>query len=429
MIPKPIFYHREICRLCGDRNVEPVVRLAPVPLITPNIRRHEELRDTPEIAREIPLDLYHCGKCGHIQLLDVVAPEIIYGDYLYRTSISVGLPEHFRELAMDVIARIRPPSGALVVEIGSNDGSQLRCFKAKGLKVLGVDPARAIAEDATRNGLETLTAFFSRALAEKIRASHGEAAIIIANNVIANIDDLDDVAEGIALLLAPDGVFVMETSYALDVFEHCLIDTIYHEHVSYFLVAPLVTFFARHGLELSHVRKVSTKGGSIRITVQRKDAKRPVDESVARAIAAEIKAGVDRREVLKQLSNRIDTLRDALIRMLSADSQSGRSVAGYGASVGTQSLIHQLGLGRFLACVIDDNPLKEVLVGPDFRLPIVSADWLYTNRPGSVVILAWRYAEGILGRHVRYLQDGGRFVVPLPELSVVEGRNRALATG
>jgi hypothetical protein len=403
--------------------------LAPVPLITPNMRFPEQPCDVPEIVREIPLDLYHCGKCGHIQLLDIVAPEIIYGDYLYRTSVSVGLPEHFNELATDIIARIRPPAGALVVEIGSNDGSQLRCFKGKGLKVLGVDPAHAIAEDATRNGLETLTAFFSRALAEKIHASHGLAAIIIANNVIANIDDLDDVAEGIALLLAPDGAFVMETSYALDVFEHCLIDTIYHEHVSYFLVAPLVTFLARHGLELIHVQKVSTKGGSVRITAQRKGAKRPVDESVARAIAAEVKAGVDRREVLNQLSYRIDTLRDDLIRMLSADIQAGRRVAGYGASVGTQSLIHQLGLGRFLACVVDDKPLKEVLAGPDFRLPIVSADWLYTNRPASVVILAWRYAKGILGRHIRYLQGGGRFVVPLPKLSVVDSPNEALAAG
>ncbi len=414
-----LYRHRDTCRLCGSADVAVVLRLAPVPLITPNIGTPAKTGPGVDFAREIPLDLYHCGACGHIQLLDVVAPEIIYGNYLYRTNISVGLPEHFRELARDLSDRFRPEPGALVVEIGSNDGTQLAAFKERGLRVLGVDPAGEIAADATRRGLETLHAFFTPELAARIRTSYGYAAIVVANNVIANIDDMNAVAEGLAAVLAPDGVFVMETSYALDVFRDCLIDTIYHEHISYFLVGPLGAFFRRHGLELIHVERVATKGGSIRLAVQRRGGRYEIDPSVTRALDAEKDAGMDCRPILKSLERRIESIRRELTELLSADLAAGGKVAGYGASVGTQSIIHQLGLGRHLSCVIDDRPLKDVLAGPDFHLPIVGADKLGTEPPASVVILAWRYADGIMARNQGYLRAGGRFIIPLPQLSIV----------
>jgi predicted TPR repeat methyltransferase len=194
----------------------------------------------------------------------VINPEILYGNYLYQTSISLGLVEHFRTYAEEVVRQVAPVPNALVLDIGSNDGSLLKAFKDHGLRVLGVDPAREIARKATESGVETIADFFTAKLAREIRKKHGPAAIITANNVFANIDHLADVAAGIRELLAQDGVFVFETSYLLDVLQKSLLETFFHEHLCYFSVRPLEAFFRRNGMELFDVKRVATKGGSIR---------------------------------------------------------------------------------------------------------------------------------------------------------------------
>ena len=262
---KSLFYHRKTCRLCHSEAVETVVPLAPIPIATPNIGLATKGTDGGGIATTLaPLDLYLCHACGHLQLLDIIDPEVQYTHFAYTTSISLGLTEHFDRMADSVIARAKLAPGALVVEIGSNDGTLLRFFKQRGMRVLGIDPARATALRATAEGIETLPTFFTATLADKIRTEHGPAAVIISNNTFANLDDLDDPTDGIRRLLADDGLFVFETQHGADVIRRMLIDTIYHEHLSYFLVGPLVPFFARHGMTLFAAEHLTTKGGSIR---------------------------------------------------------------------------------------------------------------------------------------------------------------------
>lgn len=410
---------RTTCRLCGGPDLKVAVPLAPVPIATPNIGVAGSHAQAIE-ATTAPLDLYQCGGCGHLQLLDVVDPGLQYGNYLYATSVSQGLAEHFAGTADDVMEQAAPPAGALVVEMGSNDGTLLGCFKDRGLSVLGIDPAKRIAEQASANGIETWAEFFTPGLARRIVAERGPAAVVLANNVFANIDDLDGVIAGVQELLAPDGVFVFETQNGADVIRHTLLDTIYHEHLSYFLIKPLAAFFAAREMDLIDVAVLSTKGGSMRVTVQRAGGPRSRSAAVAETIAAEERDGLYDPATYAGFAAGIDALRQEMAALVGGIAAGGGTLAGYGTSVGTVTLLHQFDLASSIGFLVDDMPLKSSLVGPGYALPILPPAALYEKKPDAVIVFAWRYAETIMGKHRAYVDGGGRFVVPLPRLSVVE---------
>ena len=407
---------RASCRLCGGSRLELALRVAPTPLgddFVPGERCRE-------VQETYPLDLLLCADCANVQLQHVVSPDVIYREYKYTTSVSPGLTEHFHRYAEEVIRRVGPPPDALVLEIGSNEGAMLRAFQKHGLRVLGVDPAGEIAARATAAGVETLPEYFTAQLARTIRQERGPAAVVIANNVLANIDDLTGVAQGIRTVLAPEGVLILETSYALDVMEKHLIDTIFHEHLSYFSVRPLAAFFARQGLELIDAECVPTKGGSLRATVQLRGGPRPVSPSVTRQIGRETQAGLDRPDVWHALGDHLDRRKTELHDMLRARQAHRKEIAAYGAAVGLTTMIYQFGLGEFLGFLVDDNPQKQGLFSPGLHLPTLPSEALYQRNPDCVVVLAWRYFEPIVQRHRAYLAQGGRFVLPLPEVRVIE---------
>jgi len=410
--------------LCQSDAVETVVPLKPIPVATPNIGLSAKGAEGEEISTALaPLDLYLCRNCGHLQLLDIIDPEVQYTHFAYTTSISLGLTEHFGRMADAVIARASLEPGALVVEVGSNDGTLLRFFKERGMRVLGIDPAQATASRATAEGIETLPTFFTAQLGDKIRAEYGPAAVIISNNTFANLDNLDDPTDGIRRLLADDGLFVFETQHGLDVIRRMLIDTIYHEHLSYFLVGPLVPFFARHGMELIAAEHLATKGGSIRGYCQLAGGPHRDNGSIAKMTAEEAAGGLAQPETYQHFVERLAAMRADLARALAM--AAGRQIAGYGASVGTVTLINQFDLGRSLQMVFDDKPLTDALLGPGYRIPVVPAGTIYETHPDLVIILAWRYAEPIMAKHRRFMESGGRFVVPWPKFSIHPTRDRA----
>jgi SAM-dependent methyltransferase len=305
-----------------------------------------------------------------------------------------------------------------VVEAGSNDGTLLRAFKERGMRVLGIDPARRIAERATASGVQTLATFFTEDLAKQIAREHGTADIVIANNTFANLDNLTDFAAALRALLGPSGVFVFETSYGADVVRSNLIDTVYHEHLSYFMVGSLAAYFARHGLELIDVERIWTKGGSIRGTVQRAGGPKAKRPSVAAMIGEETAQGFDGLAPFKAWATTVAALRQEMAALVAQRSAGGKRLAGYGASVGSVTLIQQFDLGRALDFIGDDKPLGERLRGPGYEIPILGPEAVYERKPAAIIVLAWRYADPIIAKHQRYLADGGAFVIPLPKLSV-----------
>lgn len=407
----------DTCILCGSSTLDVVVPLKAIPVSSPNSKALAESTSARE--QLAPLDLKQCRACGHLQVASMVDPEFLYRNYLYRTAISVGLAQHFGRLTDEVCLRLGLKAGDKVLEIGSNDGTQLAFFKEKGLSVLGVDPGAAIAHAATAAGIETIADFFTESLAFEILAQRGKVQLVVANNVTANIPDLAGVVRGVRAVLAQDGAFVFETQYGADVITGNLLDTVYHEHLSYFLIKPLVAFFANLGMEVIHVLPVPTKGGSIRVTVQHAGAARSVDPVVAAMMAEEARLGLYDAPIYQGLTSRIERNRTDLLAYVDEQRRQGRKVAGYGVSIGTSCLLHQFGLWDKIDFLVDDDLEKEgTLAGPGYEIPVRGPSALAAEQPGAVVVFAWRYTDGIMANQQEYVKKGGRFVTPLPDLAV-----------
>lgn len=406
---------RDTCRLCGSPNLMRSIPLASVPIVSPNVGLGEGQQMMTRVVA--PLDNYLCRDCGLIQLIHVVDPQLLYRKYLYRTSISLGLPEHFKGLARAVIDGLRLAPGDRVVEFGSNDGTLLRFFKGEGMKVAGVDPAETIAAEATKSGVPTRADFFGARLAQSLIAEDGTAKAIIANNAMANIDDLDDILRGVKTLLAPDGAFVFETQYALDVFQKMLLDVIYHEHISCFSVRPVQRALGRFGLEVFDAERIPTKGGSIRFWVQHEEGPRPIAARVVELTKLETATGLYDPAYLACFGEKVARIKTQLHELIDRKEKIG-PIAGYGTSVGSAALIHQFELEGKLSFLLDDTPFKDRLEGPGYDIPVINGAAINDYRPALVVVLAWRYADAIASKHSKYIANGGEFVVPLPDISI-----------
>ena len=404
---------RETCRLCGGRDLILVLALTP----TPPANAFVDAATKAEPQPCFPLDVFFCEACGHVQLLDVVDPALLFENYVYVSGTSPSFVKHFDEYAAALIDRFAPDAGSLVVDIGSNDGTLLSAFQKRGLRVLGIDPARDIAARATEAGVETIADFFSCDLAKKIIADRGPAAIVTANNVFAHADDLRGIVEGIRTMLAPDGVFVFEVSYLADVVADTLFDTIYHEHLAYHSVKPLETFFAASGMRLFAVEHVASHGGSVRGMAGLADGPHQADGTAAALIAQEREAGIDQAETFKKFAAAIDALGDQLKTLIANIKADGKTIAGFGAPAKATTLMYHFGIGADeIDFIVDDSPLKQGLYSPGAHIPVLASDALYERRPDYVLILAWNFAQAIIDKHSAFLDGGGRFIVPLPEL-------------
>lgn len=414
--PMKVSYHRrDHCQLCGGKSLTLILSLAPTPPANAFVPE-SALGETQE---RFPLDVFHCEDCHHTQLTDVVDPAVLFENYVYVSGTSPSFVRHFEDYANTVIERFAPKPGSLVVDIGSNDGTLLRFFKDAGHSVLGIDPAKDIAANATAQGIETLPRFFTPDLAREIAETRGKASVVAANNVFAHADDLLSIAQGIEQLLAPDGVFVFEVSYLVDVFEDVLFDTIYHEHMAYHAVGPLQTFFKRAGLELFAASRIPSHGGSLRGFVQRAGGPRQADGSVDDLLALERGLKLDSSDTLKDFGARIDRLGKTFNDVLQGLVAEGKTIAGYGAPAKATTLLYHFGIAPgVLEFIVDDSPLKQGLYTPGLHIPVVSSDVLLEKMPDVLVILAWNFADVIMEKNVEFQKRGGRFLIPVPEVRI-----------
>jgi SAM-dependent methyltransferase len=378
-----------------------------------------------EVQELYPLDTYLCLACGHLQNLDVVNPEILFRNYTYRTSASIGLVEHFNQYAQAIVSGLNVPQGSLVVEIGSNDGSLLKAYKAIGMRVVGVDPAKVIAASATAEGVKTLPEFFNFDIAQRVLTECGFATLICANNVFAHADDIAGIVKGIRCLLAPDGVFVFEVSYVPDIIDNFVFDTIYHEHVSHHALIPLERFFNSHDMTLFDVERVATKGGSIRGFAQpMSTGKRATTKPYLQMLKEESRRGIAHPEIYRVFYNQIEQRKQAVLSYLDTFIAKGKTIAGYGASTTTTTLLYHFELQTRLKFILDDNPLKHNLYSPGAHIPVYPSERLYSSPPPDIiVILAWQYSAAIMKRHTSFTNAGGKFLIPLPEMSILPKGN------
>jgi SAM-dependent methyltransferase len=397
------------CRLCGNTRLREVHDFGSVP-VGDRYRSAEEL---PEPTPVFPLALRCCEGCGHWQLRGVVEPDLLYGHYLYETGTSPGLVQHFQAYADSVREVCGLRDGDLAVDIGSNSGVLLERFQRQGLRVLGVEPATAVAQGARQRGIPTRNAYFTGALVEQLVREEGRASLITANNVLANIDDLDAVFEAMKALLEEEGVIIVETGYAVDTVGQFVVDNLYHEHISYFAVAPMQRFLGARGLRLFHVDRVATKGGSIRMFICRVHSKRPEHATVQGLIHLEAELGFQDGSAGAAFTARAQQLKTILRARLAELAQQG-ALVGYGASVGATTLLYWLEAGAWFECLVDDNPIKQGRFSPGFHVPVLAPSALVEKQPAVVVNLAWRYLHILVRKNQDYLAQGGTFQQLLP---------------
>ncbi len=412
------FYRKNRCRLCNSKKLENVIELSP----TPPGNNFLSIEKLSEPENFYPLIVRFCKNCSHVQLADVVNPEILFqDDYKYVSGTSPVFVDHFRQYIKDILAKYSFPSGALIGDIGSNDGTCLQFFKEKGFNVLGVDPATEIAARATAQGILTVAEFFSEKVGKNILEQYGQAHLITSHNTCAHVDNLVDLVRGVRNWLHDDGLFVCEVGYLLDVYNNNWFDTIYHEHLDYHSVKPFVSFFKSLDMELISVERISPQGGSIRLYVQKDNGPYKKDSSVQEIVHLEESLGLDNVEIFRVFNNRNNANKEVLTSILRSIKDEGKHIAGYGAPTKSTTLLSHFNIGKnILDFIVDDNPLKQGKFSPGFHIPIMNSDELYEKMPDYLVILAWNFSESIMRKHKNYKDRGGKFILPMPEAHIVE---------
>ena len=413
------------CRVCGHDDWLEVLSFGEMPLANNYPEPSLSYVDEPKF----PLEVIVCRKCWLMSLRHVVDPGTLYRHYAYISSDSRMIVRHMHQLAALAVQRFKMPVGSLVVELGSNIGTQLEVFRDAGMRVLGVDPARNLAEIASRKGVETLPEFFTSELAASIKNLHGRPKFILGRHVFAHIDDLHAVIAAVKALLDPSGVFAIEVPYLLDLIEGNQFDTIYHEHLSYFSVGTLGRLFEQYGFRILDVERYAVHGGSIGVFVALQKGKWKARPVVAEMVSLEERLGLRSENYYLQFAGRVEQIRQTLPALVRSLTQSGKRVAGYGAPAKGNTLLSACALGSDgVEYTSDTTEFKQGRVLPGSHIPIKSPAYARDHLPDFYLLLAWNYAKEIIEKELEYLRAGGKFIVPVPmpvvvsSESVLEGR-------
>lgn len=403
------------CRSCHSTEGSLVLDLGVQPLAN-NLLRPEDL-SKPE--PKFPLRLAVCRSCWLLQILDLVPPVDLFSEYLYFSSFSDVMLRHAREAATRYIQEFGLSRESLVIEVASNDGYLLKNFQQAGVPCLGIEPAQNIAKVAREKGIETLVEFFGRSLAAQLSQSGRQADLILGNNVFAHAPDTNDFVAGLGAALKPSGRIILEFPYAAEFIEKTEFDTIYHEHVFYFSLSALEPLFRRHGLEIYHVERIPIHGGSLRLFAGRTGA-HPFQDSVVALRKEEQQKGFCGMSYYQGFADRVLGLKKALTELVQQLRAQGKTVAAYGASAKGSTLLNFFGLTKeHLAFVADRSTYKQGRLTPGTHIPIVPPEELVRRKPDYTLLLTWNFADEILAQQKPYRDQGGKFIIPIPKVSVV----------
>jgi len=407
------------CRFCTATLTHSFVDLGMSPLC----QTHIEVGHLGAMEPFYPLHALVCDRCWLVQLQEFVAPADIFSEYAYFSSYSDSWVEHARRYAEKVCAEFAIGTGSLAVEIASNDGYLLQHLLARGVPVLGVEPAANVAKVAVEKGIRTEVVFFGRAAAAQLAAKHGRASLLLGNNVLAHVPDLNDFVAGMRLFLAPDGLITMEFPHLLRLMEGNQFDTIYHEHFSYFSFVTVQRVFAQHGLALFDVEELPTHGGSLRIYAQHAGAARPVTGRVTELLNRERALGFERLETYQRFGAQVRETKRKILEFLIGAKRAGKQIVGYGAPGKGNTLLNYCGIRNdFLDYTVDRNPYKQGKYTPGTHIPILPPERIRETRPDYLFILPWNLTTEIIATMSFIREWGGKFVVPIPEAAVLDPR-------
>ncbi len=404
------------CRACGGRLTVTMADLGMQPA------SNAFLDSQAAIPREkrYPLRAKVCESCQLVQVDYDVAPEELFGNYVYFSSYSDDWLSHAKQYCEMARRRFALHSKSLVVELASNDGYLLKNFLATDIPVLGIDPSATVAAAAEKIGVPTLVEFFGENVARELVNQGRQADLIIGNNVLAHVPNLNDFVAGITLLLRASGSVTIEFPHLLELIEHVEFDTIYHEHYSYFSLHAIEQVFSRHGLRIYDLERLPTHGGSLRIFAAHASRTDLKDSATLREVRMqETAAGIPELATYLQFAKRVDACRDSVLEFLNGTKREGKQVAAYGAAAKGNTLLNFCGVTpEDIALVADRNPHKQRKLLPGTHIPVVSPEELMRSKPDYVLILPWNLRDEIRQQLDGIRAWGGRFVTPVPLIRV-----------
>jgi len=406
------------CRICKQRDTVSVLDLEPTPLEDQFVSRDQLQAE----QKTYPLEVALCKNCGYVYLPHIISPQVSYQNYIYQTTVTLGLSAHYKAYAQTLAQTLKTPPGSLVVDIGSNDGAMLVALQEAGFEVQGVEPSTIQADLTNQAGLPTINGFFDFDACKRIINSKGQAYAVTASYVFANIDDIHEFLENVKILLRRDGIFVVQTGYHPEQMKRNMFDYIYHEHFSYFTLSNLDYLFRIHGLEIFDAEKTSFKGGSIVITAQLEGGNRRRTDRLNLIQAQEKNSNLKVAKYYQEFFGRITKIKEETTDLLKVLQTEGGDIVGYGASHSTTTFTYFFQCAPFIKYIVDDNPAKQGRFSPGHHIPVLSPSKIYEEAPKYVLILAWQHSDAILQKHVKFLEQGGCFIIPLPTLTVI-GRN------
>lgn len=409
------------CRLCGSGLEHTFVDLGMSPLCE-SFLKGEQL---DEMEPYFPLHVFVCGSCFLVQLREYVDPRNIFGEYAYFSSFSTTWVSHAKAYCEMIQRELDLGPGSLVVELASNDGYLLQHFLALGVPVIGIEPAANVAQVAIEKGIETRVEFFDRALAESLVAEGKRADLIVGNNVLAQVPELNDFVAAMARLLKPEGVITLEFPHLERLISENQFDTIYHEHFSYFSLVTIAYLAARHRLKVVDVEELPTHGGSLRVYLAHRDSVRPSAKRVADLLDREERRKLRDIATYSAFGERAKSSKRKLLSFLIAAKDAGHVICGYGAPGKGNTLLNYCGIGTdFLEFTVDRNPYKHGRFTPGMHVPIRPVSAIDAARPAYILILPWNLKDEIARQMSHVAAWGGKFVVPIPEVAVIDAREQ-----
>lgn len=406
------------CRFCNAPLAHVFIDLGLSPLANSYLRDEKAKQD----ERFFPLRAYVCGECFLVQLEEWEAPENIFGDYAYFSSYSDSWLQHAKSYVTRVIERFGIGPHSKVVEIASNDGYLLQYFVEADVPVLGIEPAQNVAAVARAKGIPTRVEFFGERAARTLRREGLRADLLIGNNVLAHVPNLNDFVKGMSLLLADGGVITMEFPHLMRLFDECQIDTIYHEHFSYFSLIAVEKIFAAHGLTLFDVEELPTHGGSLRIYAQHSNKGwHPISHRIRDLREREIDAGYANLDHYDAFEERAMEIKQKLLSFLEEAKRQGKRVVGYGAPAKGNTLLNYCGItSDLIEYTVDRNPHKQGSLLPGSHIPILEPERINVTKPDYILILPWNLKREIVSQLSFARNWGAQFVVPIPEPRIVD---------
>jgi len=399
------------CRSCGSDALREILDLGETPLANALLT----VEDLKKEEKTYPLILLWCEQCTLLQISENVPAEILFGNYFYRSSFSDAFLAHCKKLAESLIDEKKLNENSLAIDIASNDGYLLQYYREKNISVLGVEPAKNIADIAMKRGIDTRNEFFTASLSKNLP----KADIVHAHNVLPHVGDQRNFIEGIKTVLKPQGIAVLEFAYAIDTIDRTEFDQIYHEHMCYFSLTSLKHLVERAGLSIARVEKIDVHGGSLRVTLMHQGA--AMEKSVTDLLNEEKAWGVSSEKPYNIFAERAKKLKMELVAVLNKLKKDGKRVAAYGASAKGCTLMHFCEIGqKELEYVVDRSTVKQGHYTPGTHLKIEPVGKLLADQPDFVLLLTWNFAEEIFAQQAEYRRRGGKFIVPVPTPRVIE---------